>query len=144
MTRKPGAVAVLIALLAGSPAAQAHHSFAMFNLDRTATVTGTVTEWRWANPHSWLDLMVTGPDGVERRYHLESRPIYLLVRMRVTPFTLMPGQIVTVTYHPLRDGENGGSMLTATSQSGRLLVPRGLPRPVPGGGAAATAADLPP
>jgi len=143
MARKLGAVAILIATLVCWSTAQAHHSFAMFNLDRIGSVTGTVAEWRWTNPHSWLELMVSNPDGTQTHYRFESRPIYLLTRMRVTPFTLMPGQIVTVTYNPLRDGENGGSLITATTQSGRLLIPRGLPRPIPGGGAAATAAELP-
>ena len=141
--RKLGLVAILTTLITLPPAARAHHSFDMFNMDETDTVIGTVTEWRWQNPHSWLALLVTKPDGTQGHYNFESRPIYLLIRMRVAPFTLTPGQVVTIAYNPFRDGDKGGFLVTARGQDGRLLIPRNLPKPVPGGGAAATAAEPP-
>jgi len=138
MARTLGTAAILAAAMIGSAGvAQAHHSFAMFDLAHTATLTGTVKEWQWTNPHSWLEVVVTKPGGGMTQYSFESRSIYLLMRMRVNRFTLMPGQVVTVTYNPLRDGDNGGSLVTAKAQDGRVLIGRGLPRPVPGGGAAA-------
>ena len=46
------------ALCAMPVASDAHHSFAMFANDKTVVVTGTVKEFEWVNPHSWLHVMV--------------------------------------------------------------------------------------
>ena len=137
MSHKLGSAAILtIGLAASAGGAQAHHSFAMFDLAHTATLTGTVTEWQWTNPHSWLELTVTKPGGAPTQYSFESRSIYLLMRAHVHRKTLYPGQVVTVTYNPLSDGENGGSLVSATAQDGTPLIsapPRpGAGRP-PGG-----------
>jgi hypothetical protein len=47
--------------------ASAHHSFAMFDAEQTVTLQGTVKEFEWTNPHSWLRIMVkdekTGSSG---------------------------------------------------------------------------------
>jgi len=133
MTRKLGNAAIAAAWIATgvAGAAQAHHSFAMFSLDKTATVSGTVKEWQWTNPHSWLELMVTKPDGSMAQFSFESRSIYLLTRAHVNRHTLSAGQMVTVVYNPLRDGENGGSLVSAKTEDGTTLI--GGP-PKPGGG----------
>ena len=52
---------VLAALPA--PAAGAHHSFAMFEQDKTVTITGTLADFSWTNPHIWFDLMVADENG---------------------------------------------------------------------------------
>jgi hypothetical protein len=49
-----------VVLLVTSPAF-AHHSFAMFDNEKTVTLEGTVKEFQWTNPHSWVQLMVTDP-----------------------------------------------------------------------------------
>ncbi len=41
----------------------AHHSFAMFDASQDVTLTGTVTDFEWINPHTWLHVEVTGEDG---------------------------------------------------------------------------------
>ena len=48
--------AAVTALVSPAPA---HHSFAMFDADRTVTLQGTVKEFEWTNPHSWLHIMVS-------------------------------------------------------------------------------------
>ena len=52
-----GATGFILAL--GTVPALAHHSFSMFDSDKTATVNGTVKELEWTNPHAWLHLTVT-------------------------------------------------------------------------------------
>jgi len=39
----------------------AHHSFSMFDADKTVTLSGTVKEFEWTNPHAWLRIMVNDP-----------------------------------------------------------------------------------
>jgi hypothetical protein len=47
-----------IAVAAFAVPAVAHHSFAMFDAQKTVTLQGTVKEFEWVNPHSWLRVMV--------------------------------------------------------------------------------------
>jgi hypothetical protein len=63
-------LAVLIALLCCSSIAYAHHSFALFDLSKITTLSGTVREWKWANPHSWLRVVVRKADGTDEEWAL--------------------------------------------------------------------------
>ena len=49
---------IAIAAAAFTAPAIAHHSFAMFDDQKTVTLSGTVKEFEWVNPHSWLRVMV--------------------------------------------------------------------------------------
>ena len=122
---------ILAASMAAAGAALAHHSFAMFSLDKTVTIDGTVKEWQWTNPHSWLELTVKRPDGTLVQYSFESRSIYLLTRAHATRHSVVPGEMVKVTYNPLRDGSNGGSLVSATSETGAVLIGGGPGAPPP-------------
>jgi phage-related protein len=52
-----------VSLVAGLSSGQAHHSGAMFDMTKTFTVQGTVREFQYTNPHSWLQVLVVSPDG---------------------------------------------------------------------------------
>src|SRR4051794_10166709 len=113
---------------AQSTSAQAHHSFARFDAQRQVTVQGTVKEFQWTNPHSWIKLVV------ERRGRLEQWAIELpgandLVRQGWMSKTIAPGMVVTTTIRPLRDGTNGGQFLEAKLPDGTLLDLTGRPLP---------------
>lgn len=93
-----------------------HHSHAMFDLDRKVTLTGTVKEFDWNNPHCWIQVLVPDPKdpnlppvewGVEM-----GAPIQLL-RHGWKPSSLKPGDKVTVVINPLRDGRPGGQIVSA-------------------------------
>ena len=47
-----------VAAAACATSALAHHSFAMFDAEKTITLQGTVKEFEWVNPHSWLRINV--------------------------------------------------------------------------------------
>jgi len=96
-----GAAALICALLIPLPAF-AHHSFAMFDENRTATIAGVVEEFQMINPHSWIQLMAMDSQGKQQT-------------------SLRPGDKVTVSIHPLKDGTNGGELLTVTLADGRVL-----------------------
>ncbi len=60
LTEKRGILAAAVLTLAAGPAL-AHHSFAMFDRSRTVDLVGTVKEFQWTNPHSWI-LTENGPN----------------------------------------------------------------------------------
>lgn len=99
--------AVLAALALTVPgAALAHHSFAVFfDPEKTVTVTGVVTAFRFTNPHGTIALDVTKPDGSIEHWRAETNAPVILVRRGWTRDIIKPGDTVTVTGWPARDGK---------------------------------------
>jgi len=112
--------AAVTALVTPAPA---HHSFAMFDADKTVTLQGTVKEFEWTNPHSWLHIMVrdeaTGQQGV---WALELSSPARLKRMGMSADSVKPGDAVSVTFHPLKDGARGGQFLQAVLPDGKQII----------------------
>jgi hypothetical protein len=114
-----------VALLFGVAApAAAHHSGAGVDRTRTITVTGIVKEFRWTNPHSWIDLEVAD-GGRTSVWSIEMNPPPYLVRAGWKSTTLKPGDKVSVTLNPIRTGEPGGIFVSVTLADGRVLAGRG-------------------
>jgi hypothetical protein len=120
------------ALLVVATTAGAHHSGAGVDRTRTITISGVVKEFRWTNPHSWIDLEVTDAKGATV-WSIEMNPPPYLVRSGWRASTLKPGDKVSVTLNPIRTGEPGGIFVSVTLGDGRVLDGRG-------GGAGRTAA----
>lgn len=113
------------ACLAGP--AQAHHSFAMFDADKTVTMTGTVKSFEWTNPHSWLRMVVEDKaTGKPVEWMLELGSPVQQERVGWTHDSLKPGDTVTVTMHPLKDGSRGGGLLSAKLPNGKVAGNGGL------------------
>jgi Family of unknown function (DUF6152) len=110
-----------VAVLAVPSAAVAHHSFAMFDANKTLSTTATVKEFQWGSPHTWLELLVLNEDKTEMPLSLELTTISGLQRNGWKPGTLKPGDRVTVTYHPMRDGTPAGQLVEAVTEDGRTL-----------------------
>ena len=102
------AAPALAALLAAP--AMAHHSHAMFDFASDVEISGTVKEFRWTNPHSWLHVMVESEDGALTEYAIEMGSPSGLVRMGWEPTSVAPGDVVTVSMHPLHSGAPGGEI----------------------------------
>ena len=112
---------------AATSPAWAHHSFAMFDADKTITMTGTVKEFEWTNPHSWLRLMIVDQTtGQPVQWLLELGSPVQQERVGMTHDSLKPGDKVTVTMHPLKDGSRGGGLLTVTLPTGKTVGNGGL------------------
>ena len=110
----------------GAPAL-AHHSFAMFDADKTVTMTGVVKEFEWANPHSWLHLLtVDEATGKPVQWLLELGSPVQQERVGMSRDSLKPGDKVTVTMHPQKDGSRGGGLLTVTLPNGKTVGNGGL------------------
>jgi uncharacterized protein DUF6152 len=113
--------AIAVAVLSDPPAALAHHSFAMFDANQTLSTAATVKEFQWGSPHTWLELVVLKQDKTEEPLSLELTTISGLLRNGWKPGTLKPGDRVTVTYHPMRDGTPAGQLVQAVTEDGRTL-----------------------
>ena len=98
----------------------AHHSFAMFDANKTVTLQGTVKEFHWTNPHSWIFLTVVG-EGQPAEWPIELGSPAGLMRRGWAPKTLMPGMKVKVVIRPLKDGKIGGQFLGVTLPDGTQL-----------------------
>jgi hypothetical protein len=114
------AALVGLGVVASTPIASAHHSFAMFDRSRTVTVQGSVKEWQFTNPHSWLQLMVV-ENGAPVEYSIEGSSVNTLLRIGWGPHTFKAGDKITVVINPLRNGSKGGAFLKATLPDGRIL-----------------------
>ena len=104
-----------IALMYAVPAL-AHHSFAMFDAEKSATLEGTVKEFQWTNPHAWI-LMTVGAD----QWAIEMGGPGGLARQGWIPKTLTPGMKITAIIHPLKDGTHGGQFMAVTLPDGKLM-----------------------
>src|SRR5256885_15814009 len=73
MNMKTFSLAMLTAAAFAVPGL-AHHSFSMFDAEKTVTLNGTVKELEWTNPHSWLRIMVVDQASHTARRGLVVRP----------------------------------------------------------------------
>lgn len=130
-TRLFACLTAAVLLHCGS-AAWAHHSFAMFDLEKPVQVKGIVKEFRFVNPHSWLILSVKGKAGKAADFPIETNgAFYLARRQKWKRDSLKPGDAVTALVNPMRDGSLGGDLIKIMFNDGRELVarPSGTPSP---------------
>jgi hypothetical protein len=105
--------AVVLAVFALSAApASAHHSGVMFDSTKNVTLTGTVKEFQYTNPHSWLLIDVTGDNGKVTTWGFEAEGPSTLMRNGIRRSDFKPGTKVTVTAHPMKDGRPAGEWST--------------------------------
>jgi hypothetical protein len=95
--------------LATSGATLAHHSFAMFDQDNPIELEGTVQDFKFTSPHSFLLLRVKEQDGSFTVWNLEAGSPTALSREGWTAKTIKAGDEVRVTVEPLRSGAPGGA-----------------------------------
>ena len=122
MNLKVVSFAVLAAAAFAAPAL-AHHSFAMFDAEKTVTLQGTVKEFEWVNPHSWLRVMVNDEkSGKPVMWALELSSPARLVTMGMRADSVKEGDAVSVTFHPMKDGTRGGQFMQATLPGGKQII----------------------
>jgi hypothetical protein len=123
-------VVSLFATLAVASSAWAHHSFAMFDLEKEVTLEGAVKDVQWANPHVWLEVDVADGNGATTKWSFEMGTTGMLTRAGWKSSTLKIGDRVRVVCNPLRSGDPSGRLVTVTLPDGRVLGPGG-PAPLP-------------
>lgn len=117
--------AALLAFVAGTlgTMVQAHHSRASFDENHLATLSGTIKEFRYTNPHSWILMMVPNGKGGEDLWELEGNNVNALVRQGWTSNTLLPGMKVKLLIAPRIDGAIGGSWKNLLEINGQRFSP---------------------
>jgi Family of unknown function (DUF6152) len=112
-----------LSLLLGAGAAVAHHSTAMFDMQHTVTVTGTVTQFDWTNPHTFIFMEVMNTaTGTSESWSVEGMSPNYLSRNGWTRHTLKPGDKIGMEVHLLKDGRKGGFCSTVTLPDGKKLA----------------------
>jgi hypothetical protein len=105
--------------------ALAHHSFAMFDNTKIVEVSGTVSEFEYINPHSWVHIKANNPQGREVTWSFEMGSVSQLARDKWDRNTVKVGDQVTVSFHPLRDGSYGGQFRLVKFADGRVVCQAG-------------------
>jgi hypothetical protein len=97
-----------------------HHSFSMFDHEKTVTVSGLVKEFEYTNPHAWLHIMsVDEKTGRPVEWSFEMGGVGQITAQGWKPDSVKPGDKISVQMHPLKDGSRGGQYLNATLADGR-------------------------
>ena len=110
-----------------APFASAHHSMAGFDRTKTVTLVGTIKQFKWANPHSWIEMEVPNDKGGVETWNAEMTAPGILARAGWKSTLLKPGDKVTVVVRPLLSGEPGGLFVSVTLADGSVYTERGQP-----------------
>lgn len=117
---------LIVALVSLLPAF-AHHSMAGFDRTQAKTLEGVVRNFAWQNPHSWIEIDVTGADGKVVTWNVEMTAPAYLVRAGWKKTTLQPGDKVTIVGNPLKTGEPGALFVSVTLANGEKLTQQAAP-----------------
>jgi Family of unknown function (DUF6152) len=121
-----GSLCLAVIILITAAAAEAHHSFAMYDHTRTLTLKGTVTKFQWTNPHAYLELDVKDAKGAVKHYTLEGTSINMMQRIGWRSNMIKFGDSVKAVMAPATSGEPVGLLLEVTLANGETK-PLGVP-----------------
>jgi uncharacterized protein DUF6152 len=109
------------ALLVSSQTLVAHHAGTMFS-DEVKEISGTIKEFQFTNPHSWIQVMVeTKPGDPPQEWSVEWGSPNQLGRNGIRPSTFKPGTKVTMRVRPMRDGSPAGGFVGAKFEDGKTV-----------------------
>ena len=100
--------AAALALTTIAPQASAHHSYSMFNMQRTIVLEAQVLQFRWSNPHAFIRAGVVA-NGEREVWNIEMTSPNNLIQEGWTRRTIRQGDEVEIFVHPLRSGAQGGA-----------------------------------
>jgi hypothetical protein len=123
MSMKNKLVALFAALgaLLLSAALSAHHGSAAFETGKQLVMKGTVTRWFWANPHCFLSYDVKQEDGTVTHWVAETSNPPDMINRGWSKDMFKPGDEVTVTVEPVKNGKPAGRLLTVVLPNGKTL-----------------------
>jgi hypothetical protein len=116
------------ALFLSGGVALAHHSGAMFDRTRTIEIKGTVKSFQWTNPHTWTYMLVPNDQGGVDEWGVEGGSPNILARVNAkwNRNSIKPGDVITMTIHPVKDGRKMGVMELVTYADGSTIKGAGL------------------
>ena len=112
---------LVIVLCIASGSAYAHHSAAGVDRTKSVTVEGTVKQFKWGNPHSWLEVEVPNSKGGTDLWSFEMNPPAYLVRNGWKSTSVKIGDKLTVVGRPFQSGDPGGIFVSVTLPTGEVL-----------------------
>ena len=112
-------------VLVGSAPALAHHGNASLDTGNPVTLKGTVAEWVWSNPHCFLKFDVKDAGGAVVQWVAETQNPVTISKAGWTRKTFVPGDPVTVTLQPAKNGSPIGLTRSVVLASGETLLPGG-------------------
>ena len=113
---------LVLLVVAGAAPADAHHSFAVYFDDQTIIqATGSVTNFRFTNPHAIISFTVKNAKGQVEPWRAETNAVTLLRRRGWTKDSLTIGETITVEGWRARDGSNYMRMRTVKRADGTVL-----------------------
>ena len=116
------ALLVTCGMLAGAQTMFAHHSGTMFDETTTAELTGTIKEFQFTNPHSWIQVVgAIKPGETPKEWSIEWGSPNELARQGVRPSTFKAGAKVTIRVHPMRDGSAAGNFIAVKFEDGTTI-----------------------
>ena len=105
----------------GAAPAEAHHSMTGFDRKQTVALTGTIQEFRWENPHSSIEIDVSGKDGKVVTWHVEMTAPAYLVRQGFKRTSVKKGDVATIMANPLISGDPGALFVSIKLPDGQVL-----------------------
>ena len=122
VTRTCAALAIATAVMLSGALALAHHAFsAEFDAKKPVHLDGIVTKVELINPHAWIHIDVTGPDGKVSSWMIEAGSPNVLLRRGFTKNTVQPGTRVVVDGYQAKDGSLRANGRDITLPDGRKL-----------------------
>ena len=113
-------LALLLNFALAAPAG-AHHSAAMFDMEKEVELKGTVKKFQFTNPHVWIHLQVTNDDGTETLWKIEALNPNALKRKGWKRNTFKKGDEVTVYGAPAKSGKHKANFIRAITADGSEL-----------------------
>ncbi len=123
VSRRLGLAIVSVAL--ASVSLGAHHSFAMFDMEKNVEYSGLITEWKWQNPHVHFNVLVKPAAGVDPNtvgtWDVEGGSVNIMSRQGWTRASYKVGDPIRLVGHPMKDGSKGISLFYAIRPDGSRL-----------------------
>jgi hypothetical protein len=111
-----------LSILSASVPLFAHHGNAIYDSKKSVTMKATVTEWWWANPHCLLMYDAKGDDGQVNHWVVETSAPVNIIPNGWSKNSLKPGDVVTVTIEPAKNGKPIGRIESVTLPDGKILI----------------------
>ena len=121
MKRTVSFLLILFCTLTGAISLRAHHGASAFDTGKKITLKGEVTEWFWANPHCFLKFDVSGDNGSIAHWIAETSNPPDMLNLGWSKQSLKPGDEITITLEPVKNGRPAGRVLEVVFADGRKL-----------------------
>jgi hypothetical protein len=121
-TKLLAVLAASVALLMVSGSMFAHHGGAQYDAKHPVTMSGTVTEYMFTNPHVQIHFDVVGENGSVEKWVAETASPQRLFGFGWNAKTLKAGDKITVTGAPLKDGNKIVTIIKLTGGNAPVLT----------------------